>query len=200
VDVALRLAKGRGFESVGLREVAEEAGVALGTLYKSFRSKEEIVSAAVGHQTFSLRKRFEEHPAEGATAAARVEDLFARMTRALCRRPAYARAVLTAITSGHADLVAAVVQHEGQMTRIIVGALRGVAAKGVNPSTYTDDENTMALLLRQVWFAAMVGWAGKHHSQDVVVTQVALAARWLLAGAEHDRLERERLERQRLTG
>jgi AcrR family transcriptional regulator len=46
VDVAIRLSQGRGFENVGLREVAEEVGVALGTLYKTFRSK-EIISAAV---------------------------------------------------------------------------------------------------------------------------------------------------------
>ena len=41
------LAEQGGFDAVKLRDVAEASGVALGTLYKYFRSKEEILLFAV---------------------------------------------------------------------------------------------------------------------------------------------------------
>ena len=42
VDAAVELAEQGGFEAVRLRDVAERSDVALGTLYKYFRSKEDI--------------------------------------------------------------------------------------------------------------------------------------------------------------
>ncbi|MEM9692781.1 MAG: helix-turn-helix domain-containing protein, partial [Myxococcota bacterium] len=40
IDVAIELAEEGGFDNVRQRDVARLAGVALGTLYKSFKSKE----------------------------------------------------------------------------------------------------------------------------------------------------------------
>ncbi|HJL16400.1 MAG TPA: TetR/AcrR family transcriptional regulator [Sandaracinaceae bacterium LLY-WYZ-13_1] len=164
VDVAIRLAQGRGFDSVGLREVAEEAGVALGSLYKSFRSKEEIISAAVQHQVHTLRRRFERRPARGETAIERVENLFARLTRALCRRPALARAVLGALTSPESDIAGPVYAQEEEVGRIIVAALRGGSPRDVEPASVTEAERTVTFILRQVWFAGMVGWSAGLYS------------------------------------
>src|SRR5262245_25646057 len=47
VDTAIELAEKGGFEAVRLRDVAAQAGVALGTLYRRFRSKEELLLAAL---------------------------------------------------------------------------------------------------------------------------------------------------------
>ena len=104
VEVAVKLSQGRDFENVGLREVAEQAGVALGTLYKSFSSKEEIIGAAVQYQTGRLKRQFDRKPAAGDTPLERVDNLFARLTRALTRRPAFARTVLGAISTNHPDI------------------------------------------------------------------------------------------------
>lgn len=184
VDVAIRLAQGRGFDSVGLREVAEEAGVALGSLYKSFRSKEEIISAAVEHQVHTLRRRFERRPARGDTALERIDNLFRRLTRALCRRPALARTVLAALTAPESDIAGPVYAQEEEVGRIIVAALRGVSPKDVDPAGVTEAERTLSFLLRQVWFAGMVGWSAKLYSQAEIVRQVHTTARLLLAGLE----------------
>ena len=46
VDSAVELAEQGGFEAVRLRDVAAHAGVALGTLYRRFRSKEDLLVAA----------------------------------------------------------------------------------------------------------------------------------------------------------
>ena len=56
VDTAIELANRGGYEAVRLRDVAADAGVALGTVYKRFESKEAILLAALDFgfpQTFS---------------------------------------------------------------------------------------------------------------------------------------------------
>ena len=47
LKVAVELAERGGFDAVRQREVAAQAGVALGTLYKRFASKEELLMAAL---------------------------------------------------------------------------------------------------------------------------------------------------------
>lgn len=184
VHVAIRLAQGRGFDSVGLREVAEEAGVALGSLYKSFRSKEEIISAAVEHQVYVLRRRFERRPARGDTALSRIDNLFRRLTRALCKRPALARAVLAALTAPESGIAGPVYAQEEEVGRIIVAALRGVTPRDVEAGSVTESERTVSFVLRQVWFAGLVGWSANLYSQPEVVRQVTTTARLLLSGLE----------------
>ncbi len=189
VDVAIKLARGRGFEAVGLREVADEAGVALGTLYKVFSSKEEMISAAVDQQTRLLRKRFERAPARGETRLERLEDLFTRLTRALCRRPAYARGIIASITANHPEIFAKVLEHEDEMNRILIAALRGGDPRKHEPESFTEGEQRVTFLLRQVWFAGLVGWAGGLFSQPEVVRQVMSAAELILAGADQEGLD-----------
>ncbi|MBX3275615.1 MAG: TetR/AcrR family transcriptional regulator [Sandaracinaceae bacterium] len=184
VEVAVKLAQGRDFGEVGLREVAEQAGVALGTLYKSFSSKEEIIAAAVQYQTTRLRRQFDRTPARGATPLERVDDLFARLTRALTRRPAFARTVLGAISTNHPDISGAVLEHDGETTRMVVAALRGGPPDDVDVESYTADERTVAFLLRHIWFASMVGWSASLYTPAGVLEHVHDAARLLLAGAE----------------
>ena len=47
VQTAIHLAEEGGYEAVRLRDVAHHAHVALGTLYKRFRSKEDMLIAAL---------------------------------------------------------------------------------------------------------------------------------------------------------
>ena len=47
LDVAIRLAEEGGFDNVRQRDVAAQAGVALGTLYNNFKGKEDLLSAAL---------------------------------------------------------------------------------------------------------------------------------------------------------
>ncbi|MBW2460874.1 MAG: TetR/AcrR family transcriptional regulator [Deltaproteobacteria bacterium] len=183
VDVAIKLARGRGFEAIGLREVADEAGVALGTLYKVFSSKEEIIGAAVDLQTRALRKQFERRPAEGDTRVERLEDLFARLTRAMCKRPSYARVIIATVTADHPEIFAQILEHEGEMNRIVVAALRGDSPQLVLTESFSDGERQVTFLVRQIWFAGLVGWSGGLFSQAEVVQQVVTGAKLILAGA-----------------
>src|SRR6478735_7574049 len=64
-DVAIQLAEEGGYDNVRQRDVAARAGVALGTLYKRFRSKEDILSAALDRETEKLERKLEKGPVKG---------------------------------------------------------------------------------------------------------------------------------------
>src|SRR5690348_11961215 len=113
LDVAVDLAEEGGFDNVRQRDVAANAGVALGTLYKSFRSKEDLLSAALEREAEVLERKLETNPAKGDTPLERVITVFQMMTRALCRKPNYARAVLRAMASGVPEVAANVAGYQG---------------------------------------------------------------------------------------
>lgn len=177
-DVAIALAEEGGYDNVRQRDVAARAKVALGTLYKYFRSKEDILSAAMDRDAARLEVRLEKNPPRGDTLEERLRSFFETITRALCRRPDYARAVLRAMASGQPEVARHVIAYQGRINRLLIGAMRG-AASDAPP---TERELTLSVLLQQLWFAALVGWAAGLHSQAAVVDQVARAAALLLAG------------------
>ena len=55
-----------------LKDVAAHAGVAMGTLYRRFHSKEDLLVAALERETRAMADRVIERPPKGATASERV--------------------------------------------------------------------------------------------------------------------------------
>ena len=74
VETAVELAEKGGFEAVRLRDVASHAGVALGTLYRRFRSKEDLLLAALELQIGKHEQLVERRPPQGASALERLTD------------------------------------------------------------------------------------------------------------------------------
>jgi AcrR family transcriptional regulator len=187
LDVAVELAEEGGFENVRQRDVAQRAGVALGTLYKRFRSKEDILCAALERETEMLERRMEVKPAPGDTPLDRVASFFTIVTRGLCRKPKYARAVLRAMASGEPEVAATVVAYRERMAGLIIAALRGTGrlsftdAKSDPP---TEWESTLAFILQQLWFASLVGWSAGLFNQTIIVEQVKKTAALIMRGME----------------
>lgn len=186
LDVAVDLAEQGGFENVRQRDVADQAGIALGTLYKSFSSKEDILSAALEREAQLLEKRMDQKPVLGDTEEERLKALFKIMTRGMCKKPKYARALLRAMASGEPEVAGNVARYEERMQRIIVAALRG----GHSPSEATDPterEATLSSYLQKIWFASLVGWSASLHDQNRVIEHVDRAADLLLSATRTER-------------
>jgi AcrR family transcriptional regulator len=184
VDAAVRLAEKGGFEAVRLRDVAEASDVALGTLYKYFRSKEDILLFALTEEVERLEASMTSRPVEGRTAVERIASCFRRCTNALVRRPDFARAVVRSIASGDPELTAKVAGFHLRMTRIILAALRGepLAASAVEAEELgSEGERQLATMLQHVWFASLAGWAAGLHPARAVAEQVEVAAALVLA-------------------
>ena len=183
VDAAVALAEEGGFDGVRLRDVAEASGVALGTLYKYFRSKEDILLFAVNEEAERLETVIAARPPSGGSAQERSTEFFARATRGFTRRPNFARAVLRAIASGDHKTAAKVAGFHLRMGRMIVAAIRDERpeiSRAVTEPEGTDQEQAMVKILEHVWFSALVGWAGGLHPARTVTDQMRTTAAYLL--------------------
>lgn len=178
LDAAVRLAEAGGFSAVRLRDVAQASGVALGTVYKRFRSKEDLLVGVLSLELAALRERFAASPPPGATRLERLTACFAALTDTLCGRPHLGRAVIRSAATGESALAERLHRFHGALTELIVAAMRGRDAEPVGPA-----EIEMLGVLQDVWFSRLVGWTAELHDAAFVVEQVARAARLLYHGA-----------------
>ncbi|HEU4430525.1 MAG TPA: TetR family transcriptional regulator [Myxococcota bacterium] len=185
VDAAIALAESGGFEGVRLRDVADASGVALGTLYKYFRSKEDVLLFAVNEDSAQLLRVVAERPPRSPRAEERLVELFARATRGLTRRPNFARAALRAVAASDASSAVQQAAFHLRMTRMVVAALRDEAPDVATPLSEpsgTERERRIALVLQNVWFASLVGWSSGLHPIGTVTQRVREAVELVLHG------------------
>jgi len=175
VETAIELAEKGGFEAVRLRDVAASSGVALGTLYRHFSSKEDLLIAAMAQQVELLSGRMAARPAVGSSPIERVKDFFTIATGGFCGRPMLARAILRSMASAQPDLMEKVASFHGSVTQLISAAERGDA--GVASGAPASDA---AAVLEHVWFAYLVGWAAGVHEESDVVSYVSRAVELIL--------------------
>ena len=173
VDTAIELANRGGYEAVRLRDVAADAGVALGTVYKRFQSKEEILLAALEQEVSAFDQLIRQYPLEGPTPEQRVTQLFALATSAMCQRENFARAVLKAVASGEPGLTERITRFHTVITHLIELTIQGPEGR--------ESDSRIAFLLQQIWFASLVGWMGGLHDDEEVVNQMRFAVNRLLA-------------------
>jgi AcrR family transcriptional regulator len=179
VATAVALAEEGGFEAVRLRDVAARSEVALGTLYRHFRGKDDLLVAALALEAESLAAGLRETPPTGDTPLERAVDYFAAATHALCRKPKLARAILRAACSDDPELAAKIRAFHGWASDLLMGALRNDPTAGL--AAATPREARVCNMLQMVWFAAMLGWMSAQHKQEEVVEQVRAAAELALA-------------------
>ena len=187
VDAAVELAAQGGFEAVRLRDVAERSSVALGTLYKYFRGKEDILLFAFNEGIAGLEQSLFTHPARGASALERVTAFFSRATRGMLHNPQLGSALIRAMSGGDRETAAHIVGSNRRIARLLVAALRD---RPVDPATPLDSflpselERELADALIGVWFAALCGWVvGNVPDADAITAKIRSAARLMLEGA-----------------
>jgi TetR/AcrR family transcriptional regulator, cholesterol catabolism regulator len=187
LDVAVALAEEGGFENVRQRDVAAHAGVALGTLYKRFRSKEEILCAALEREAETLERRMELKPATGKTAVDRLGSFFQIITQGMLKKPRFARAVIRAMASGEEGVAKTVASYQGRITGLLIASMRGVGRLTFTDASerpVTEKEVKLALLLQQLWFASLVGWSAGLVGPNDVISQIKDAAMLINRGMD----------------
>jgi len=178
VATAMELAERGGFEAVRLRDVASHAGVALGTVYRRFRGKGDLLLAALEQLVAHHVAEITLHPPQGSDPRERVTSFFEMATATLCDRPNLARAVIRAVATGEPELTQKIAAFHTLMEEMITAALRGEPSpRAGSPS---PDERALAFVLQQVWFASLIGWASGLHGRPVIVEQLRSAVGLLL--------------------
>ena len=171
LSAATALAAEGGYDAVQMRDVAARAEVALGTLYRHYSSKDQLLLALLAHQASTLRERLDQRPPRGDAPADRVADVLRRATHALERQPRVTHAMVTAMSVS--DDSAAPVKHEINETlrAIIVDAVGGAPV---------NDLDDIVRVLGSVWFAELTFWSSALTDAQAMADNLARAAALLL--------------------
>lgn len=175
LSVAFELAEEGGFEAVRLRDVAQRADVALGTLYNRFSSKEEMLVTALDESTKTFESVVSALDIADGEPADRVAELLVLTARALFNRPNFGRAVMRAAAIGGAETTSRIYNHQTTMNRLILARMRGGAS-----GEATERERQSCRLLQQISFACLISWANGMRSEDEVVDDLQTAANRLI--------------------
>jgi AcrR family transcriptional regulator len=195
LDAAIALASRGGFEAVQMRAVAEDADVALGTLYRYFPSKIHLLVSALAREFERADAALREHPVTGASAADRVVLVLGGATRRMQADPHLTEALTRAFMFADASVQAESPEVGRLTTAMLTGAMHGGGQNsgqgsgrgsgrgsggGDEGRDLSDQDTAIAKVLADVWFAGLVGWVTGRTSADEVVAQIEVAVRLLL--------------------
>jgi AcrR family transcriptional regulator len=155
LDATYELASSGGFEAVQMRAVADQADVALGTLYRYFPSKIHLLVSALDSQFEEASKRLHERQIPGDTAADRVLYVLKRLTRGMQGDPKLTEALTRAFMFADSSVKTEIHSVGMSMTSIVTHAMHGQAA---DQAEVTEDDIAIARVLGDVWLSALVSW------------------------------------------
>lgn len=176
LETALELAERDGYDAVRLRDVAAQSEVALGTVYRRFPSKEDILVAALEIEMERMGRHLQENPITGDNPVQRMTSAFAILTEILVSKPNLARALLRAVASGVPENTKRVAQFHSTSTDLLTSMLFDLDVSDTS-------RRHVASMLQDIWFAKLVGWSGGLQSMDSVVADMREASEWLLKRA-----------------
>jgi AcrR family transcriptional regulator len=169
---ALELGASGGYDAVQMRDVATSAGVALGTIYRYFSSKDHLLAAAMVEWTHDLERRVSQKPPVGDTTVERVSDVLRRATRAMEKEQKLSEAVVTALLSP--DRGAAECQHE------VAAAMDRIMAHALGDDVDPEFKRQATRTLGHVWFSALIGWVNGWSGIEKVADELEIATHLVL--------------------
>ncbi|WP_185049754.1 TetR family transcriptional regulator [Thermocatellispora tengchongensis] len=172
VQAAAALASRGGVEAMQMRTVAERAGVALGTLYRYFPSKMDLVVAVVSEEIDLLESSIERRPPSAGTAAGRAVDVLMRATRGLMREPELADALIRSLIMAEVDT---------PFGDRMAGLLLRVSAAGLTAESATDEQLALTGSLASVWVHELLEMLRGRRTYEQIQHRIEIAASRLLA-------------------
>ena len=166
----MRMAAEGGYEAVQMRAVAERADVSLGTIYRYFNGKDDMLLAGLVSWIQRVREGLESRPSQQGTAADRLSTLLAGAAQSVEGAPMLMRALITALNTtdpAAADYKLAV---ESEVRQFVVTAI------GDDPEI---DAAGVAQVIGHVWFSATSRWVGGLAEAGSVEEELRHAVRML---------------------
>jgi TetR/AcrR family transcriptional regulator, cholesterol catabolism regulator len=171
IDAALQLGSAGGYEAVQMRDVARTAGVALGTIYRYFTSKDHLLAAAMVDWTGDLERRIAQRPPRTGGGADAVVEVIRKATRPMERDPRLAAAMVQAASANEPSVTAC-----SEQTTEIVERMLTAAMNGDDP----DRRARTARVLAHVWNSSILRWANGAEAVSQIGDDLEDAARLLL--------------------
>lgn len=144
VDAAAHLGAMKELERVRMQEVAELAGVAIGTLYRYFPSKTHLFVAVMVDQIDRMGIHLSRRSQSSTSPVDVVYDALLQATRALVRTPLLANAMIQSAASSNAATIPDVAKIDQHFDVLLL------AAAGIAEPTVRDA--TVVRLVVALWF------------------------------------------------
>ena len=126
VEAGLALLRHQEHSQIQMKDVAAEAGVALGTVYRYFQSKDHLFAEVLAHWAGRLQTNIERRPLRGETNSERLTDVLQRSMRAFQGWPQLARVVMALESSEDPFTREIFARNMARNTQIYVEALQGL--------------------------------------------------------------------------
>ena len=174
LDATIALASKGGFDAVQMRAVAEQADVALGTLYRYFPSKIHLLVSALGREFERAEAATRDKKIPGDTAHERVMFLLNRTTKGLQGDPHLTEALTRAFMFADASVATEIHTVGMLLTSMLIRAM------SPGKEELTEDDVAIARVIGDVWLSALVGWVTGRTTAGDVSRQMDVAVRLLL--------------------
>ncbi len=175
LDAVIDLVASGRVDDWGMKDVADRSGVALGTIYRYFSSKDHLAAAALLEWARSLDAGRAGARVEGATMTDRLVAILRQAVRAYQRQPAFARLVILAATSTDPFASECYAEMGGSVFTTL-----GEALDDLDPV----DRRRVLDVVGAVWYQALIEWVNDRKTIAQVYDAVESAARLVLAGYE----------------
>ncbi|GAA4365438.1 cholesterol catabolism transcriptional regulator KstR [Nocardioides caricicola] len=175
LDATIALASQGGFDAVQMRAVAEQADVALGTLYRYFPSKIHLLVSALQREFERTEIALRDKPVDGDTAADRVISALKRTTRGMQSDPQLTEALTRAFMFADASVAAEIHQVGMLLTAMVTRAMYPEGHEEL-----TDEDVSIAQVIGDVWLSALVGWVTGRTSAAETGQRIEVAVRLVL--------------------
>ena len=178
LDATIALASKGGFDAVQMRAVAEQADVALGTLYRYFPSKIHLLVSALGREFEEAEARTRDKPIPGDTPHERVMFVLGKTTHGLQGDPNLTEALTRAFMFADSSVAGEIHVVGLRLTTMLNRAMQGADyVEGAEP---TDEEIAVARVISDVWLAALVSWVTGRSTAAEVADHLETAVRLIL--------------------
>ncbi|TXL60897.1 TetR family transcriptional regulator [Aeromicrobium terrae] len=176
LDATIALANEGGFDAVQMREVADNADVALGTLYRYFPSKVHLLVTALGRQFERAEAQAQGRPVPGDTPHERVMHVLGVTTKAMQKQPQLTEALTRAFMFADASVSEEIHYVGMKLTAIITHAIEGTD----QTREPTEEDTAIVRVIGDVWLSALMGWVTGRTTADEVERSMDVAVRLLL--------------------
>ena len=167
----MQLAHEGGYEAVQMRAVADRSDVALGTIYRYFSGKDELLIAGLTGWLARTRRRIEADGVKGDNPEARLSGLLGRSARATDSYPVLIGALVTALGTTAPSASALKLEVEREVQALVVTA--------IGPGADIDTVG-VARVIGHVWSSSLTRWVSGIAPDGSVAEELKHAVRMLV--------------------
>jgi AcrR family transcriptional regulator len=169
LDAVVEMVSAGADEDMQMKEIADRSGVALGTIYRYFSSKDHVMAAALVEWTRGLEQRLVGRRTPNGSPADQLVEIVRLALRAYQRYPTFARLLIFVANSS-----------DPFASECYRGMGTVVFSTFDAPDLDEETREQVLTLIGALWYHELVEWTNGRRSIDEVQQSLERAARYLL--------------------